>query len=255
MRAPSQSLVIYLTPLMSQEPPPQPPFGYYPAPQPKSGINTGAKIALGVIIGSCVVMGGCFACAGLIYNNSKQDWAASNSNSNSTPAKPPTKPAESSVPVTAADKLAQGRKMVESNTAWHDLLRAKEYLSDIPPAVPEYAEAKRLLYQLEPKLRKAEAQEAGALRERLAQSFKQTIAEANPHLNFISSRVTKVKGGYAIWAVHEFFSQYTLSVGDDAKIASAWWPSNYEELRRTYVVQVGFWGSGAFGSRCWLVIP
>lgn len=64
---------------MSQEPPPQPPLGYYPVP-PKSGMTPGAKIALGVIIGSCVVMGGCLACATLIWDNAKRNL---NLNSNS----------------------------------------------------------------------------------------------------------------------------------------------------------------------------
>ena len=66
---------------MSQGPPPQPPpLGYYPAPPRQSGISTGAKIALGIVISGCVVMGGCFACAGLIWDNTKRNL---NLNSNS----------------------------------------------------------------------------------------------------------------------------------------------------------------------------
>jgi predicted nucleic acid-binding Zn ribbon protein len=165
------------------------------------------------------------------------------------------KPSESTQPITAAEKLAEARKIMETYTAWRNLLPAKEHLSDIPSTAPEYPEARRLLSQLEPRLRKAEAQETAELRPRLAESFSQTIADANKHLNFISSKTTKVKGGYAIWAVHEFFSQYTLSVGNDAKIASAWISSNQTDLETTHIVQVGFWGSGAFGSRCWLTVP
>ena len=60
---------------MSKEPPPQPPLGDYPLAK-QSGMGTGAKVALGVIIGSCVVMGGCFACAGLIYENAKRNLNA-----------------------------------------------------------------------------------------------------------------------------------------------------------------------------------
>lgn len=63
---------------MSQQPPPQPPFGYYPVPPKQPGMSTGAKIALGIILGFCVVIGGCFACATFIWENAKR-----NLNSNS----------------------------------------------------------------------------------------------------------------------------------------------------------------------------
>lgn len=73
---------------MSQGFPPQPP-NYYPAPPQRSGMSTGAKIALGIVISGCVVMGGCFACAALIWNNAKQDpelaKLLANSNSVSKP--------------------------------------------------------------------------------------------------------------------------------------------------------------------------
>lgn len=69
---------------MSQEPPPQPPRGYYPAP-PKSRMSTGAKVALGVIIACCVVIGGCFACATFIWENSKRNLNLNSAVSGTTP--------------------------------------------------------------------------------------------------------------------------------------------------------------------------
>lgn len=64
---------------MSQGFPPQPPPNYYPAPPQRPGMSTGAKIALGIVISGCVIMGGCFACASLI-------WQGANRNLNSNSA-------------------------------------------------------------------------------------------------------------------------------------------------------------------------
>lgn len=220
----------------------------YPA-IPKSGMTTGAKIALGVILGSCIVMGGCFACATFIFDRSIKNL---NLNASST-AKPSESPSGSSSRLPDS-KLEQGRQIMERYTAWRDLLKAKETLSEIPAGAPEYTEAKRLLDQLEPRIRKAEAVEAPQLRERLAESYRKTIATSNSHLNFITKKITKVKEGYAIWAVHDFFSQFTLSAGGDAQVVTTWIIANYDELQQAQIKQVGFWGSGPFGSRCWLPV-
>jgi len=50
-------------------------------------MSTGAKVALGIIIGFCVVMGGCFACATFIWENAKRNL---NSNSSVSRTASPT---------------------------------------------------------------------------------------------------------------------------------------------------------------------
>src|ERR1041384_6590447 len=66
---------------MNQEQPPQP--GYYPAPPTPSGMSTGAKIALVLIVGFCAVTGGCFALVTFIYDNAKQNLNANSASASS----------------------------------------------------------------------------------------------------------------------------------------------------------------------------
>jgi hypothetical protein len=216
-----------------------------PGPGPaQNKMSTATKWVIG-IIGSVVVL----AAFRAINETSPRG------NEQTQPRTAPISPSSSSLKaLTASERLAEGRRMAENYSASRDLLKAKEYLSQIPASAAEYADAKRLINQLETKIRKAEALELPRLRESLAESYRQTVATANSHLNFISSKTTRVKGGYAIWAVHEFFSQFTLSMGGDAKTAQAWISTNYSDLKKTQIRQVGFWGSGAYGSRCWLTI-
>lgn len=91
---------------MSQEPPSQPPLGYYSAPPAKSGMSKGAKIALGIIVGSCVVMVGCFACATFILDNSKKNRDATAGASSSRASTPTSSPA--SVTSGQYDALKEG---------------------------------------------------------------------------------------------------------------------------------------------------
>jgi len=205
---------------MNQQPPQQqPPPGYYPA-SPKPGMSTGGKLVLVVIVGFCIITGGCVACAAWIFNNAKQDPKLAELLANSNSVSKPTSPVRTTL--SNADKLAQARDIMEHYTAEQDLVRAKDFLSEIPSTAPEYAEARQLLSQLEPRIRKAAIAEVPALREHLAEDYRQTVASANSHLNFIKKKITKVKGGYAIWAVHEFFGQFTLSMGGDAQVVKTW---------------------------------
>lgn len=237
---------------MSQQPPQPPPY-YYPPP-PKPGMSVGGKIALVVIVGFCIVTGGCFACAAWIWNNAQQDpklkQALANYNSASKPTPSPVRTPK----LSDADKLAQAHYIIEHYTAELDLVRAKDFLSEIPDTAPEYMEAKRLLGQLEPRIRKAAIAEAPAIREQLAEDYRQTIATANSHLNFIQKKITKVKGGYAIWAVHTYFSEYSFKIGSDAHVTSNWIISNLERLHNANIVQVGLKSDNGYSGSCWLKV-
>jgi len=93
---------------------------------------------------------------------------------------------------------------------------------------------------------KIDAQYESRLRDDLIVSYNDTIQNANPHLNFIKSKVTKTKGGYALWAVHDFFNQYSLSIGDDAKVISEWVAENREKLQDAQIVRIGLMGKGDY---------
>lgn len=232
-------------------PPPQQPPYYYPPP-PKPGMSTGAKLVLVVIVGFCIITGGCVACSAWIFNNAKQDPEFAKLLANSNSASKPTSPVRTTL--SNADNLALARETMNRYTAESDLLRAKALLSEIPPTAPEYGEATKLLSQLEPRIRKAAVAEIPVLREHLAEDFRQTVATANSHLNFIQKKITKVKGGYAIWAVHTYFSEYSFKIGSDAHVTSAWIITNLESLHKANIVQVGLKSDNGYSGSCWLKV-
>jgi len=92
------------------------------------------------------------------------------------------------------------------------------------------------------------------LRRDLAAEYSDIIAAANPHLNFIKQKTTKVKGGYAIWAVHEYFTSSTFSIGEDAKLAQAWISRNHAELKRAGIVRVGVQNTSGWLGSCWFEV-
>lgn len=59
-------------------------------------------------------------------------------------------------------------------------------------------------------------------RKQLADGYLRLIQSENPHLNFIQTKFTKVKGGSALWAVHSLFSKYSFDTGSDARAVSQW---------------------------------
>ena len=136
-----------------------------------------------------------------------------------------------------------------------DFDTAKIQIEFITPKDPEYAEAQRLKPIIQKgvavqaqKRRETERQRLPNLRETLRLEYEQVIADANPHLNFIGSKITTVKGGYALWATHEYFSQYTFTIGNDAKVVQAWITSNEARLKEAGIVRVGVMGRGSYAS-------
>jgi len=125
---------------------------------------------------------------------------------------------------------------------------ALEQLELIPKDAPEYKKAQTLVAAAQKGLAQQRKNEAPTTRERLRRDYQELLTQANPQLNFIQSKFTKMKGGYALWAVHDYFSQYTFSIGPDAKIVQKWIEDNRMELVNAEIVRVGVMGRGGFAS-------
>lgn len=89
-------------------------------------------------------------------------------------------------------------------------------------------------------------------REKLSGELLTLISVINPHLNFIKAKTTKIKGGYALWLVHEYFTENTFSIGDDAKAVQAWINRSRDELKHAGVVRVGLQNTNGYLGSCWL---
>ena len=92
----------------------------------------------------------------------------------------------------------------------------------------------------------------GELRAQLKENYLAVIKAANPHLNFIKASVSGGKGRYTLWAVHDYFSQFSLSIGDDAKVIQAWIHVHRDELEKANIRRVGLKGTGEYASSSWL---
>ena len=60
-----------------------------------------------------------------------------------------------------------------------------------------------------------------------------------------------MKGGFALYAYHEFFNEYEFSAGDDAKLIQAWAGMHSRDLSKFQIVRVGVMGRGAYSSGTW----
>ena len=161
-----------------------------------------------------------------------------------------TKPPATPTPGIAADSHA---KLVWAQNA----IRSKQFsqaidqLEQIPESAPEYKEAQTLLVTTKKARQEQRKKDAPAQRDVLRLKYERVVQEANPNLNFIQSKFTKIKGGYALWATHEYFSQYTFSIGPDAKVVQEWIGENRTELLDAEIVRVGVMGRGGFSSYAW----
>jgi hypothetical protein len=173
----------------------------------------------------------------------------------SSPSAKPTP----SAPPTPAYYLSEAKKYLARDPSEYSLNQAFGLLRGVPAGAPEFKEAQRLIRETEPRLaqmkreserRAAQEKErvAPELRERLKGDYRDFVAGNNPHLNYIDAKLTKAKGGYALWATHEFFTQYTFSAGDDAPQVSAWIDRNREALGQAGIVRVGVMGRGPYAS-------
>lgn len=145
---------------------------------------------------------------------------------------------------TSHDRLVWAKNSISSK----DFAAAEKQISLIPASALEYKEAQNLRAVVKQGIAAQRRAMAPKLREQLVNEYRQLVADANPHLNFIDSKITKTKGGYALWATHDFFSQYSLSSGDDAKVIQEWIYRNQLRLEDAEVVRVGLMGRGPYSS-------
>lgn len=152
-----------------------------------------------------------------------------------------TQQAKSTLPaINNAERLNIAKRFMNGGGRL-DLDNAEGHLNNIQQSTPEYKEAQSLL-------KKIAARRAPLLREELAADYKEVVSNANTHLNYIDTKLTKVKGGFALWATHEYFSQFTLSIGNDAHVISAWIDSHRDDLKQAGIVRVGVMGKGGYAS-------
>lgn len=170
------------------------------------------------------------------------------------PTPPTVQTKQEPAQLTAADRLAYAKSTKIASASREQLEVTKKYLIEIRPSEREYRDAKTILAQINSRLSHLDAEEVVSVRDRLKSNYRELMATANPHLNFIESQLTKGKGGYQIWAVHTYFSQYSFSIGEDAKITSRWIVSNHENLVRAQIKTVGVKGEGPFRGSCWLTV-
>ncbi|HEV2704947.1 MAG TPA: hypothetical protein VGV59_03425 [Pyrinomonadaceae bacterium] len=159
-----------------------------------------------------------------------------------------------------AERVAAAKKMLQADKLGvNEFIIVQGQLLSIPKDAPEYKEAQVLSKSLDEKKLKQDAEQqraeakaaqerAPALREELKENYRRTVAEAMPHLNFIGGKLTRTKGGYALWATHEFFSQYTFSAGDEARLVSDWMDRHRADLKASGIVRVGVMGEGPYAS-------
>lgn len=132
--------------------------------------------------------------------------------------------------------------------ATRDYPEAEKQLNLIPPDAPEYKEVKTLRATINNGLASQKREMAPKIRDSLAHEYRQLVTDANPHLNFVDSKITRTKGGFALWATHDFFSQYSLSSGNDAAVIQEWISRNREKLGDAGIVRVGLMGKGPYSS-------
>lgn len=73
---------------------------------------------------------------------------------------------------------------------------------------------------------------------------------ASPSLNYIKTEIR----GTALYCVHSFYSEHTLSIGSLAPIMSAWVGEWEAELKMAGIKRVGVFGSGDYPSGSWFNI-
>lgn len=162
----------------------------------------------------------------------------------------------SSARVTSTPAATDHDRLVwtKNSIANKDYIEADKQLGQISQGSPEYEEAQKLRTTVKQGIASQRREQAPKLREEVANDYQQLIAGANPHLNYIQSKMTKIRGGYALWATHEFFTQYSFSSGNDASVVQEWIGRNRGKLADAQIVRVGLMGRGGFASYCYFDI-
>lgn len=74
-------------------------------------------------------------------------------------------------------------------------------------------------------------------REYLAKQWADSMSQG--YYRHVKSKVSQVKGGYAIYAVHDFFTRHQFSIGKDTDIASAFIHANADDIKKLNIVRIG----------------
>lgn len=85
----------------------------------------------------------------------------------------------------------------------------------------------------------------------LAEELLDRVKTQNLHLNHMSHRIRKAKGGYEIMIIHDLFTKYTLSAGGTDGVFQRFMREYAAELKQANVVKVGVWGTGEYSSGSW----
>jgi hypothetical protein len=89
-----------------------------------------------------------------------------------------------------------------------------------------------------------------ALREALRRDFEGFVARTNQHLDGIGSQVARGEKGYALWATHEYFTDQSFELGDQAALVWQWVERNRTELVRAEITRVGLMSTRAVFGAC-----
>jgi hypothetical protein len=83
----------------------------------------------------------------------------------------------------------------------------------------------------------------------LETNYLQMINEVNNnYYNHVTTKLTKSKSGYTLYAYHSFFGQYEFQIGNFGKEVSAWITRNYSKLKLAKITRVGVHGTGPYAS-------
>lgn len=74
---------------------------------------------------------------------------------------------------------------------------------------------------------------------------------ASPNLNYIKTKYTKTRGGYALWAVHTYYGRYSFDIGPLASEVRDWMSANYSDLEKAGVVRVGVMDAQGYSGSAW----
>lgn len=209
---------------------------------------------IALIIGA-IVLAGCLLWALALNYRLPAERVTQPSNSTAPSATPDR---SRTIVLTSAESLMRAKRYLEPPATRESILAAQNALRSIPTSAAEYREAQKLLARTAIDLKKAEArareEEIKTLRDKLQADYQSLLSDANPHLNYITTRLSRYKGGFVLWGVHTYFSQYTFSIGDDAKVVSAWIARNHSDLKRAGILRVGVTSSESWGGECWFEV-
>jgi len=77
------------------------------------------------------------------------------------------------------------------------------------------------------------------------------VQSENTHLNYIDVKLVKHKRGYTLYATHEYFTQYTFTIGSFGPNVANWIGKSRSSLLECGITRVGVAGRGEYASYAW----